>query len=94
MPRIHFVNQDVTCEVPEGTTILRAALTNGIEIEMDCGGLCNCCTCKVEIIEGIENVSEMRDDEDDMLDEEKCNRTENSRLSCQVKVYGNIKVKC
>ena len=79
-------------EVEPGTTILDAALDNEIKLDHNCGGNCACSTCHVIIEEGMENLSEMSDDEEDMLDTA-AGLTLESRLGCQSKISGDIKVK-
>lgn len=79
-------------EVEPGTTILDAALDNEIKLDHNCGGNCACSTCHVIIEEGMENLSEMSDDEEDMLDTA-AGLTLESRLGCQSKINGDIKVK-
>lgn len=74
-----------TIDVPNGTTLMEAAVKQGIPgIDGDCGGACACATCMVFVPEewqgklpGIEAMEET------MLDF--CERREeNSRLSCQI----------
>ncbi len=79
-------------EVNLGITILDAALDNNIELDHNCGGNCACSTCHVIIEEGMENLSEMSDEEEDMLDTA-TGLTLESRLACQCQVKGDIKVK-
>lgn len=79
-------------EVRPGITILDAALDNGIALNHNCGGNCACSTCHVIIEEGMENLSEMRDDEEDMLDTAS-GLTLESRLACQAQVTGDVKVR-
>lgn len=79
-------------DVPLGITILDAALNNNIEIDHNCGGNCACSTCQIVVDEGMENISPMRQDEADML-EDAPGRTSRSRLACQSQVMGDIKIK-
>lgn len=50
MARITFTTQDnhtTQIDVEAGTTLMQAAVNNGIEaIIGECGGLCNCATCQ------------------------------------------------
>ena len=90
MPKVTIDGKEL--DVHPGVTILDAALDNGIELTHNCGGNCACSTCHVIIESGAENLSAMRDDEDDMLDTA-FRRTDRSRLACQAQVMGDIKVK-
>jgi len=90
MPRVTINGKEV--HVPPGTTILDAALDNDIELTHNCGGNCACSTCHVIIEEGMENLSEMSEDEEDMLDTAP-GLTLQSRLACQSKVSGDVVVR-
>lgn len=53
MPKVHFITHDGThhtVDVPAGTSLMRAAIDNGVPgIDGDCGGQCACATCHVYI---------------------------------------------
>jgi len=89
--KITFLPDNVTVDVKVGTTILDAALDNNIELNHNCGGFCACASCHVIVQEGMENLSEMQDDEEDQL-EEADGLTLNSRLGCQGKIFGDVTV--
>ena len=88
MPKITFKPHSVICpegkeiEAQAGTSILDAALENGILIEHACEKSCACSTCHVIVREGFDSLSESSDDEEDMLDKA-WGLEQNSRLSCQ-----------
>lgn len=91
---IEIVDRDEKVEAEDGQDVLNALLEGGVEWLHACGGFCNCTTCRIRIEEGEENVSEMQEDEkntlrrfqgDDVLEGP-------FRLSCQVDVYGDIKI--
>ena len=87
MPKVHFYSplQDLTVEVPAGTTILDAAEQCGAQVGHSCGGVCACSTCHVWVKKGLESLSEQQDDEMDRLDQAFAVKP-SSRLSCQSKV--------
>lgn len=91
MAKITFLPENKTVEVPEGTSILEAALENDIWLEHNCGGFCACTTCHVIVRSGEENVSEMEDEEEDRLDTAE-GLTLTSRLGCQARVTGDVVV--
>jgi len=91
MPKIKFLPADIEVDVPEGTTILDAALDNNIKIDHNCGGNCACSTCHIIIEEGFKTLNEITEDEEDMLDEAE-GLTETSRLACQCKVKSSLVV--
>jgi ferredoxin, 2Fe-2S len=84
VPRIRFRSpfDDVTVEVPEGTSILDAAEQCGATVGHACGGVCACSTCHVWVRKGLESLSEQEDNEADRLDQAFDVRPY-SRLSCQ-----------
>ncbi len=87
MPKVHFKSplDDVTVEVPEGTSILEAAEGCGAQVGHTCGGVCACSTCHVWIKKGLDSLSEQEDNEMDRLDQAFDVRPF-SRLGCQALV--------
>lgn len=96
MPRITFLPCGLTGDVPEGTTILDASEEldllefAGLEIPDGCTRQCECCTCKVLIKEGWDNLSEMGEEENDLLADNGADDDE--RLSCQAQIRGDVVV--
>jgi len=90
MPKITFLNWDVTVEVEPGTTILEAAERvedKGVKVGHSCGGVCACSTCHVYVRQGYDSVEEPSDREEDILDKAFDVRPV-SRLGCQTEVAG------
>ena len=87
MPKVHFQSplDDVTVEVPEGTTILEAAEKAGAKVGHACGGVCACSTCHVWVLQGGDSLSVQDDAEMDRLDMAFDVRP-SSRLGCQAMV--------
>jgi len=85
MPRVTFLPDGVSREVPPGTTILEAALAAGAPVGHACGGQCACSTCHVYVREGFASLSAQEDDEADVLDKAFDVRP-SSRLACQTRV--------
>jgi 2Fe-2S ferredoxin len=73
-------------DVPRGTSLLRAAILNGVPgIVGECGGQAMCATCHVYVRdEFLDELAPIGEDEDEMLESTTCERTERSRLSCQI----------
>ena len=95
MPTITFTQStgesaDITVE--EGTSLMRAAVTNGIEgIVGECGGQAMCATCHIYVRpEFAGKLPDLSDDEDEMLDCTTAERTDASRLGCQIKMSGSL----
>lgn len=87
MPKITYHQADGAVdvvEVPEGTSIMRAALNNSVKgIVGECGGQTMCATCHVYVRSDVD-LPEISEDEDEMLDCTAEDRHGNSRLGCQV----------
>ncbi len=91
MPSITYVHPDETREVldvPVGTSVMRAAILNGIDgIVAECGGEMMCATCHVYVDEPqLDLTPPQSDDEKAMLEFTASERRPNSRLSCQLVV--------
>ena len=101
MSDITFIqeNQDDTLVVAfQGANLREKALQNGVDIYtfgaklMNCGGVGQCATCMVEVVEGIEHLSPRTPFEERRLKK----RPDNYRLACQSLVnvgQGEIMVK-
>jgi len=76
----------------EGDSILDICEDNGIDLHHNCGGVCACSTCHVYIEAGMEHLPEITEKEEDYVDRAINPRLE-SRLGCQCKVGGPIKVR-
>lgn len=87
--KVTFQSINVTVDGEEGESILNIAIDHDIPLDHNCGGNCACTTCHVIVKEGMENLSEMEEDEADMLDKAK-GLTLTSRLGCQAHVYGDV----
>ena len=85
MPKVTFLPDGTTIEVPVGTSLLAAAKQAHARVGYACGGVCACSTCHVYVKEGMALLSEQEDDEADILDKAFDVRS-TSRLSCQSKL--------
>lgn len=72
-------------DVPVGTSLLKAAQTVEAPEGYACGGVCACSTCHVYVLSGGHLLSEMEDEENDILDKAFDVRA-TSRLGCQAKI--------
>ena len=91
MPRVTYISQDekaTTLDVEVGTSVMQAAVFNGVDgIVAECGGSCMCATCHVYVQEDqLAKTPAMQPDEDAMLEGTASPRKPNSRLSCQLVV--------
>lgn len=85
MPKLTFLPENISVEVPVGTSILQAAKQAHAPVGYACGGVCACSTCHVYVKSGANLLSEQEDNEEDILDKAFDVRS-TSRLSCQSKI--------
>jgi ferredoxin, 2Fe-2S len=103
MPKVTFILRDgteKTVEFEHGKlpyqehglpeSFLDVAMNFGIPLEHACGGSCACTTCHLIIKEGMQNLSDMEDNEADRLDTA-WDLTTSSRLGCQAVIKGDVK---
>ena len=79
-----------TLEAAEGRKLVLAIEDAGIDILHRCGGKAKCTTCRVEVLEG--DAGQMNEAERARLAAE-TGLAENVRLSCQVLVAGDMRVR-
>jgi len=91
MPKVRFGRERIEVEIADGQTILQAAKAAGAPEGDRCGGVCACSTCHVYVTKGFDSLSEIEDEEFDILDKAFDVRP-SSRLGCQAKVHGDIEV--
>ena len=106
MPSVTFVKEKKTIEVPEGANLRKEARKAGIEVYpgihkhflANCHGCGLCCSCRVQIKKGNENVSKpgLWERLHMMINPfgffARLGHEEELRLSCQTKVHGDIEV--
>ena len=86
MPKITVLPENASAEVEKGTLLIRAGEAAGVEMEGGCFN-CNCGTCLVEVLKGMENLETPSAEELDVLDG--WNKDSNLyRLSCCTKIIG------
>lgn len=79
-----------TLDAEGGRKLVLALEDSGIDILHRCGGNAKCTTCRVEVLAG--DAGEMGETERNRLAME-TGLAENVRLSCQVRVHGDLKVR-
>lgn len=92
MPKVTVLPANVSAEVEPGELLLEAGEKAGVEMEAGCFN-CSCGTCAVEVVSGMENLSEPTPEELDVLDA--WNKDPDKfRLTCCVKVdKGDVVIK-
>ena len=94
MLKITFVShqgEETSVEVTAGTTVMKAAVDNGIAgIDGDCGGECSCATCHVLIDDNwFAKAGCTTEREESMLDLNP-DRGSSSRLGCQIQITSEL----
>nr|WP_263012730.1 (2Fe-2S)-binding protein [Laspinema sp. D3b] len=95
VPNIKFVDENKEVVAADGANLRLKALENGIELYkfvgklMNCGGYGQCGTCIVEVVEGMENLSDRTAVENQKLKK----KPPSYRLACQTLVNGPVSVK-
>ena len=89
---IEFGGKQHVVEVAEGMTVMEGARDNDIPgIEADCGGACACSTCHVYVDEAwVARLPPREAMEEDMLDFAWQPDPQRSRLTCQLRVTGDL----
>jgi ferredoxin len=95
VPTIRFENEGQNVGCIEGANLRKAALDAGINPYKglnnlnNCGGLGQCGTCVVEVLEGERSLSPRSDVEQVYLSD----RPANYRLSCRTSVTGDVTIR-
>ncbi len=95
MANITFVKEDKEVFAVNGANLRKQAVDNGIDLYtfrgkmVSCGGYGQCGTCIVEIVSGMENLSQRTDFENRKLKR----KPDSYRLACQTMVNGPVSVK-
>jgi len=94
MAKITYVEHDGTehvVDVADGLSVMEGAVNNMIPgIDADCGGACACATCHVYVDDAFLGKLEPKEDMEQTMLDFAPDVQENSRLSCQIKVSGDL----
>lgn len=88
MPTLRFLPDGADVPADEGETLLSAALRASIPHTRVCGGAGRCSTCRVLVLEGLENLTPCTPAERAMAGRLGFDRT--IRLACQTRATGNV----
>jgi 2Fe-2S ferredoxin len=91
MPKVRFEPEGIEIEVPVGTSILESSQKAGAQVGSACGGVCACSTCHVYVKQGLGDLADASDREEDIMDKAFDVRP-NSRLGCQAKILRDTNV--
>ncbi|WP_453965604.1 2Fe-2S iron-sulfur cluster-binding protein [Bradyrhizobium elkanii] len=89
MPTVHFEYRgcEYQIEVPAGTSVMRAAVDNGVPgIDADCNGKCACATCHVYVDAAWRSKTGQRTSIEEQFLSFASTAESNSRLACQIQL--------
>lgn len=95
MVKVTYIEHDgtrTTVEGDIGDSVMNTAIANGIDgIVGECGGSMMCATCHCYVEDDwAARTGGRLDGEDDMLESAACEVTARSRLSCQIRLTGEL----
>jgi ferredoxin len=90
MPKLTFLRDNTTYDVPQGTSFLEFCQENGAPHEFGCT-VGSCGTCVLVFGSGAQNVNPPSQDELETI--EMCTSVAGARLGCQLKILGDIAIK-
>jgi ferredoxin len=86
--KVMLGGQEFAVEIPKGENLLDGVNDKGVDVKWDCkSGVCD--TCKVRVLEGMENLNPPNENEINMLGDL---IKQGYRLSCQVTANGPCKI--
>jgi|TARA_B110000444_G_C18820364_1_gene587398 class 3 adenylate cyclase/nitrite reductase/ring-hydroxylating ferredoxin subunit len=91
MPNIDFLPDNKKFETEVGETILQTAMRNGLPHVNACGGEGKCTTCRLLVLDGMDNCTPETEKEKEL--KEKIHTTDEFRLACQTKITGDVTVR-
>jgi adenylate cyclase len=91
MPTLLIFPHPEAIDLLEGETILQAAIRVNVPLTHMCGGVARCSTCRVHVLEGLENFLPRNGEEQEVAEILKF--PPEIRLACQSRVTGRVKVR-
>ena len=88
--KVKFVPLNKEVEIMPGQSVLNVAQDHGIHIQSVCKGIPSCAECRVQVVEGEENLLPPMDNELDLIGTAQF--VDGSRLSCQMRCFGDVVV--
>lgn len=89
--KIRLFREQKEIDCPENSTILMATLSARINHAHACGGRAKCSTCRVSVLEGLDNCTPRNKAEEKMA--KKLNFPPDIRLACQTRISGDVLIR-
>ena len=91
MPHISFLkNNHAPLQVEKGAGLMQSLLLAGLPVASSCHGDGVCAKCRMQIVDGAENLSKPNEAELFLI--EKFQLEKNIRISCQAEVLGDVTI--
>ena len=87
---VHFEPSSREVRVVHETSLLDSVLQAGLGLGQSCDGIALCGFCRVQVVEGIENLSPMAEEERKILAAQ--HGGDNERLACRARVSGPVTI--
>ncbi len=91
MPKVKFHPSQNTAEVEANTKLLLSGRKAAVDIRFGCAA-CRCGTCAVKVLEGAQNLSAPKKDEEGLLQKLKLPLDGTVRLACEARVNGDCSI--
>jgi len=91
MTRVTSLTDELSFDVGSGETLLEAGLRSDVAFAHACGGRAKCSTCRVRVVEGLEDCHERNELESAMA--ERLGFNPEMRLACQLRPDANLSVR-
>jgi adenylate cyclase len=91
MPSVFYAPDQICIDAEDRQTILNAALAAGIPHTHVCGGAARCSTCRVIVLDGIENIDPPNEKEQALS--ARLRLPPSVRIACQAAVHGPLRVR-
>ncbi len=87
---VHFEPSGRDVRVVHETNLVDAVLQAGLGLGQSCDGIALCGFCRVQVLDGLENLSPMAEEERKILAAQHAG--DNERLACCAKVGGSVTI--
>src|ERR1700730_18414932 len=91
MPTVTYFHETTLEDVPRGQTLLDLSIRHRIPHLQQCGGYGRCTTCRVQILDGLSNVSPLGEVEQKVASRRGWDVC--TRLACQTRVEGDVVIR-
>jgi class 3 adenylate cyclase/hemoglobin-like flavoprotein len=91
MPKVTYFHEITLEDVAEGQTLLDISIRHRIPHLHQCGGRARCTTCRVQILDGLSNVSPLSPIEQKVASQRGWD--DFTRLACQARINGDVVVR-